>query len=85
MEAIRTIIKIEIQNLRNKKIEEKIHKVVKREVEKSRRCEESVKTIHSLLVMNRVLSIGFQTASLNPIQKPVVTIRSPGLAVQLIY
>jgi hypothetical protein len=85
MEAIRAIIKIEIQTLRNKKIEEKIHKVVKREVENSRRYEESVKTTHSLLVMNRVLFIGFQTASLKPIQKPVVTVRSPGLALQLIY
>jgi len=50
MEAILTVIKIE---------EKKIHKVVKREVENSRRCKESVKTIHSLLVINRVLLISF--------------------------
>ena len=43
-----------------KKIEEKnLHKVVKREVENFRRCEESAKTIHSLLVINRVLFISF--------------------------
>ena len=67
MEATRTVIKIEIQNLRNKKIEEKkFHKVVKREVENSRRCKESVKTIHSLLVINRVLFISFQTALTKP-------------------
>lgn len=67
MEAIRTVIKIEIQNPQNKKIEEKkFHTVVKREVENSRRFKENVKTIHSLLVINRVLFISFQTALTKP-------------------